>query len=277
MQYIGKTNEFLRLTNIKIGTTEILKQRVENGLSIYWNRNQTAVLEIDAQEYQIEPNQLVFITEYHRVEAKQIDEIRFIQFNRPFYCIIDHDSEVGCKGILFFGSSRVPIVTIPEDELEKFEILWRMFCIEMESKDDLQLEMLQTMLKRLLILCTRVYKEQQQMLDTDPSQVDIVREYNFLVEHHFRQKHNVADYADLLNKSAKTLSNLFLQLRQKTPLQIIQDRILLEARRLLYYTDKPIKEIAYEIGFEDIQTFSRFFKNKENISPKDYREQRTLN
>jgi AraC-like DNA-binding protein len=47
---------------------------------------------------------------------------------------------------------------------------------------------------------------------------------------------------------------------------------MLEARRLLKYTDKSIKEIAFEIGFEEIQTFSRFFKNYEGVSPSDFRE-----
>jgi hypothetical protein len=59
---------------------------------------------------------------------------------------------------LFFGASQFPKITIPEEE--KFEILWKMFAIEMESKDDLQNDMLLMMLKRLLILCTRIYKEQ---------------------------------------------------------------------------------------------------------------------
>ena len=54
-------------------------------------------------------------------------------------------------------------------------------------------------------------------------------------------------------------------------MQFIRERILLEAKRLLVYSDKSIKEIAYEIGFEDIQSFSRFFKGKENKSPSEYR------
>jgi AraC-like DNA-binding protein len=52
----------------------------------------------------------------------------------------------------------------------------------------------------------------------------------------------------MLNKSPKTLSNLFKKYNEKSPLQIIQDRTILEARRLLRYSDKSIKEIAYEIG-----------------------------
>ncbi len=105
----------------------------------------------------------------------------------------------------------------------------------------------------------------------EKSKLDIVRRSNAFLEVHYKTKHGVAAYAQMLNKSSKTISNFFLQFNQKTPLQIIQERILLEARRLLHYTDRTIKDITYELGFEDIQTFSRFFKNKQGKSPKEFR------
>ena len=55
-------------------------------------------------------------------------------------------------------------------------------------------------------------------------------------------------------------------------LQYIQDRKLLEARRLLNYTDMQVQEIAYEIGYEDIHAFSRFFNSQEGISPSKFKE-----
>jgi AraC-like DNA-binding protein len=147
-----------------------------------------------------------------------------------------------------------------------------MFAIEMESKDDLQNDMLLMMLKRLLILCTRIYKEQTELTTFDKSQLDIVREYNYLVESNFKTKHQVADYAEMLNKVQKHYLIYSKIQRKKSPLQIIQDRTILEARRLLRYSDKSIKEIAYEIGYEDIQSFSRFFKKIEGVSPSDFKK-----
>ena len=97
-----------------------------------------------------------------------------------------------------------------------------------------------------------------------------------MVEQHFKTIHTVAEYAELLNKSPKTISNIFLKLSSRSPLKYIQERILLEAKRLLSYTDTPIKEIASIIGYEDIQTFSRFFKNQEGKSPTAYKEKSNL-
>ena len=92
------------------------------------------------------------------------------------------------------------------------------------------------------------------------------------METNFKTKKQVADYAEMLNKSPKTLSNLFKKYNEKSPLQIIQDRTILEARRLLRHSDQSIKEIAYEIGYEDIQSFSRFFKKLEGVSPSEFKK-----
>jgi AraC-like DNA-binding protein len=76
----------------------------------------------------------------------------------------------------------------------------------------------------------------------------------------------------LLFKSPKTLSNVFSKSGFKSPLQYIHERKMLEARRLLHHSDDSVKQIALEIGFDDIQAFSRFFKKNEGISPSKYKE-----
>lgn len=81
----------------------------------------------------------------------------------------------------------------------------------------------------------------------------------------------MCSYAALLFKSPKTISNTFKKISGKTPLQFIQERILLEAKRYLLYTEKDISEIGYELGFPDIQSFSRFFKKNQGVSPSTFR------
>jgi len=271
MKYIGRTDEYFELNNVDHTNCERLHDTQENQLLLLWFTTDDNKLNIDAIDHTFNKNQIVFLTEFHQVEIKKIHGVKLLRFNKPFYCILDHDSEVGCKGILFYGSTSLPILSPSESEVEILETVWKMLMIEMESKDRLQLEMLQMMLKRILILCTRIYKGQENFKAVDHSKVDIIRDFNFLVETHFREKHTVSEYASLLNKSPKTISNLFKKINSKTPLQIIQDRRMLEARRLLRHTDKGISEIGYEIGFNDIQAFSRFFKKYEGSSPSDFR------
>jgi AraC family transcriptional activator of pobA len=271
MKFIGTTEEYLYLTTNDTESFNILTESVENDLTILWftqsNQNK---LTIDGDEFVFSKNEIVFLTEFHKISIDKLENVKLLRFNRLFYCILENDIEVGCKGVLFFGASQVPIITIPKEDLEKFETLWRMFTLEMQSPDNMQRDMLQMMLKRYLILCTRIYKLKMQY-PLENTDFDIVREFNFLVETHFKSIHSVTDYAELLHISPKTVSNIFRKLNSKSPLQFIQDRRMLEAKRLLIYTTKQIKEIAYEVGFEDIQTFSRFFKREEGISPSKFK------
>ena len=124
----------------------------------------------------------------------------------------------------------------------------------------------------LIILVTRIAKEQSIQPPMEEQDFDIVRRYNIAVENHYKSKHQVQDYADMLSKSPKTLSNLFALYNHKSPLQIIHERITLEAKRLLIFTEKPTKEIAFELGFEEVAHFSRLFKKVVGNSPTEFKE-----
>ncbi len=271
MKYIGKTNEYFEVIDITDFNKDELNQQDDDVLSFLWLEEDENHMTIDSKAQVLNKNQIVCFTAFHKVHFNKIRKAKYLKFNKPFYCILDHDSEVGCKGVLYFGAAKVPILSPSNEDIEILETVWKMLLIEMNSKDNLQLEMLQMMLKRILILSTRIYKSQENFNAIETSQVDIVRDFNFLVEQNFKEKHSVAEYAALLNKSPKTLSNLFGKISDKTPLQLIQDRIMVEVRRLLKYTSKPVSEIGYEVGFQDIQSFSRFFKKNEGVSPSDFR------
>jgi AraC-like DNA-binding protein len=143
---------------------------------------------------------------------------------------------------------------------------------EFDQRDSLQMEILRTLLKSVLIFATRIYKKQTNYQTLDQFSTDIIRSFNFLVEEHFREKHTVAAYAALLFKSPKTLANIFSKSGNKTPSQFIYARIMTEARRMLRYTDMPVADIGYHLGFTDVQAFSRFFTNNEGLSPSQFRD-----
>jgi len=269
MKIQGKLGEYFELQVINSEDKEIIKEPIESGLSALWFQDDVSELIIDGKTNSYSKNEILFLTEFHRIDIKNLGTIQLIRFNRPFFCVVDHDTEIGCKGILFFGSSNLPSIKIPKNDLRKFEGFWKMFLLELEEEDEFQIEMIKTMLKRYLILCTRIFKEQNNFGQEE--ETNVVREFNFLVEQHFRSKHKVSDYADLLNKSPKTLSNIFQKQSSKSPLQFIQDRKILEAKRLLGYSDIQIQEIGYTIGYEEIQSFSRFFKNQTGEAPLSFR------
>ena len=277
MEFIGNSEESILLQTITKNDFNLVTKNIESNLFILWNTNQETSLIIDGIEIFLKPNQMILLTEFHKIDISKINEMKMIKFNRKFYCIHSFNEKIGCRGILFFWASQIPIISLDEVHLAKFELLWNVFQAELKLKDDLQGEMLQMLLKRFLIIATRIYKEFHQMENIEESKIDVIRNYFYLVETNYKTKHSVAEYAEMLNKPSKSITNLFATHYNKSPLKVIQERILIEAKRYLNYSDRSIKETSFELGFEDIQSFSRFFKNQEGISPKEYRELKIVN
>ena len=134
-------------------------------------------------------------------------------------------------------------------------------------------EMLRLLLKRLIIVCTRMARLRLETGKGRENGFDIIRQFYVLVDNHFKEKKQVQDYAEMLYRSPKTLSNLFSLYGLDSPLHIIHERIDAEARRLLLYTSKSAKEISEILGFEDLATFSRFFKKMNRKSISDFRRE----
>jgi len=91
------------------------------------------------------------------------------------------------------------------------------------------------------------------------------------IEEHFRTRHSSADYADLLYVSTPVLNNISRQYFNKTLTDLIAERMATEAKRELYLTAKPVKQIAFELGYGDEFYFSRFFKKHTGVSPAIFR------
>src|SRR5690348_16068629 len=109
------------------------------------------------------------------------------QFNREFYCIVDHDAEVGCAGFLFYGIHHPMIISLTADERKGISLLNKLCVEDMVVKDTMQGEMLRTVLKRLIINITRLAKKNAAVggkISAD--KFDLLRRFNMLLEQHFR-------------------------------------------------------------------------------------------
>ena len=247
-----------------------------NLIHILWNHsNQDVILELDGYPVTLPPESVLTSTFYHQVSIRKGAELLVIfSFNRQYYCIYDHDTEVSCNGIIFFGSQQQVIISLDNGYQMKMKLLLEMFVDEFRQKDNIQGEMLVVLLKRLIIICTRLAKIQIGLNKTHNDVVEIIRQFSFLVDMNFKKIKTVKEYSDLLHKSPKTISNVFSKIGDLTPLQIIHERIVLEARRLLTYTDKNINEITFDLGFEEPATFYKLFKKHLNESPQSFRNSR---
>lgn len=266
-----KDESHLVVTNFNCGPSQQLLQN-KDLYKILWCRDASVTVTVDGYKMSLDKNQVLFCTPFNVLTVPQDIGLIAVVFNREFYCIREHDEEVSCNGLLFYGSSEAPVITLSEKDQKSFETMFSVFQEEFETRDQIQGEMLRVMLKRLLIKSSRLIKDRLPDPLVPSAQLDVVRQYNVLVEQHFKEKHQVSDYAELLFKSPKTLSNLFKKTGDKTPLQIINERIALEAKRLLLYSDKTAEEIAYELGYKEAAHFSKFFKKQVGQPPNTFKK-----
>lgn len=248
-------------------------QRDKTLYKFIWVQSGTLTLEIDHIPMRLEKDEIVTLTPLHHLEVKEVDgEYLTFVFNSNFYCIYGHDNEVSCNGFLFYGSSQVMRLALSAGQSSNLHDIVRIFRQESVIHDNLQEEMLRIVLKRFIITCTRIARQRFGVGQEKEKTFDIIRQYYVLVDRHFKEKKQVQDYADILCRSPKTLSNLFSTCGLPSPLRVIHDRIEAEAMRLLLYAHKSAKEISSILGFEDLSAFSRFFKKMTGESVSDYRK-----
>ena len=244
-----------------------------NYYKIIWAKEKDISIEIDGYHITLKKDHLLFCTPLNSIHVKPYTQgaICFV-FSKEFYCMRGYQAKSHSQDYLFQRSFISPSIKLNENDTESFNCLFSLFQEEFDRKDRLQGEMLMVLLKKLLITLKRMTKKNESRLEISNDKSNIISEFNYLVESHFKDKHKVSDYAYLLNKSPKTISNLFKKHCEKTALSFINERILIEARRLLMFSDKTAVEIAYELGYNEPGHFSKFFKNQLGFSPIEFRK-----
>lgn len=250
------------------------KSNLSDFFTIFWNKTGVLNLNINDIPLQLSAQEMLFVSPYQSIQVADIPPSCLVfQYTREFYCIIDHEKEVSCAGLLFYNYVNQQAISLDEASIHRIETLETVLFDEFRYQDNLLGEMLRMLLKRLIIICTRLAKEQiVQENNLTHSNLELIRQFYLLVEKHFRSKHKVSNYADLMYKSPKTLSNTFAKHGQPSPSDIIQKRIIIEAKRLLKYTQKSSKEIAFELGFVEPANFIRYFKQSVGSTPKVFRK-----
>ncbi|MDF7813870.1 AraC family transcriptional regulator [Hymenobacter sp. YC55] len=142
---------------------------------------------------------------------------------------------------------------------------------EYEQPADLHDELLYAYLRVLLLTLGRRCYQQLGGAVPGPASPSLSARLQAGIEHHYKTLRDVAAYARLLHLSANHLNTVIKAQSGKTVLQHLHERQLLEAKRLLYHTERSVKEIAFELGFQDAAYFTRFFKRLTGVTPLHYR------
>ena len=242
-----------------------------------WVREGSIDIEIDHVGIHLEKNQVIPLSNMHHITFSRIEgKYVAILFNSNFYCIFKSDNEVSCNGFLFTGYSNPMRMPLSVSQSETLERIITDIDREYLENDSLKEEMLRLHLQRFIIICTRIARDQFSIEPENETTFYLFRQFFTLVDRHYKEKKKVKEYADILNRSPKTLTNLFALNNLPSPLHIIHERILAEAKRLLLYSTKNAKEISDILGFDDMASFSRFFRRASGKSITEFRNENIL-
>jgi len=233
--------------------------------------------DIDFETIPIESNSLHFVSpgQVHQVK-RELDSYGYvIFFSRDFYALNLRNKDILFDLPFLNNNSIHPFLNLNDQKFKPFLELTSNVEGEINSTNPLKEEILRSYLNILLIQCKRIYEE----LHIEDSEQDVsinqtFQDFRIQLEKNFTKLHKVSDYAQLLSVSEKSLNEIMKKTIGKTASELIHERIILEAKRLVLYSDYNNKEIAYFLEFDDPSHFSKFFKNYTGSSPNDYREKR---
>ncbi len=240
--------------------------------SIYWIKEGNGTYNIDFESYAFQDSVLFFLSpgQVFNVASEKIKEAYKITFVRDFYCIQTHDKEVACNGVLFNNVYETPFVKPTENDIVKLDFILESLIDEFKNTETAQYDMLQSYLKQFIIHAVRIKKEHHIL--KDDQETKLFKDFSLLVDQNYKTLHSVTAYATRLGVSPKSLTKHFQKNGLQSPSDIIKNRIILEAKRQLIYSNESVKQIAYDLGFNDAAYFTRFFKKSTSNSPLKYKK-----
>lgn len=267
---------------IQFEITEFSRFFAENGSHLYeahihsfyqiiWFKKGSGIHYVGFNEYLVTDNTIFFISpgQIHYFEDNRHVEGIVIHFNESFLSDEGSSENVFLKYNVFNAFDAAPYYHIHQKDVEKLTFLVR----EMEEETCNNKDLLKYLIKMMLIYVQRTGERGNGL----PLCINNVANRTFvrfrqMLEHHNRSMHTVKEYASHLNVFTKTLTNCVYESSHNTPLALINERIVLEAKRQLLHSSLKVKEIAFQLGFEGPSYFVKFFKRHTGCLPADFRE-----
>lgn len=245
--------------------------------TVFWAMEGEGEVKIDFGRHHLVPSTLMFLLPFQPFVIEQGKSFKglLIEFSSEFFCIEKHRHEVSCNGVLFNSIYGPPFLAASPKLVADLQMVSENIFDEFAKGEGLsQEEMIFSYLKIFLIKASREkieYIDQETKQNNQPEN-SVLLNFQELIESNFQKQHSVAFYADKLFIQPNTLSKLTKRFYGKSPGQIIKERLMVEAKRMLYLTQNSVKEIAYGLGFDDPAYFNRFFKKWAQITPEEYRQ-----
>ncbi len=245
---------------------------------IIWFQHGEGTHRVDFTDYPVTDNTIFFVApgQIHAFDGLDNYEGVIILFNANFLADEETSESVFLKYNVFNAYDSVPYYKVSNEETERLMALVDEMNREYSLTNSFaHKDYMQFLVRMFLIRVQRGGKrgEEPELYVPNIANQTLIR-FRQLLEKNFRSLHTVQKYADLLNMSVRTFTKYVNQSAHRTPLELINDRIVLEAKRQLQHTTNNINVIGYELGFEDPSYFVKFFKRLVGMLPTEFRQKK---
>ncbi|MEO0338165.1 MAG: helix-turn-helix transcriptional regulator [Bacteroidota bacterium] len=224
---------------------------------------------IDFKDYPLTTNTFYLLSpeQVHHMEVVGLPKGQVLLFTADFLQYYSMPIEQLINLDLFYNCAEAPPIQVPQAKLAAVNNVLKIIAVEDDHKEWNYLQIIGAQIKHLFYLLKRIKTETKPAQSFIPSRKSIiVQQFKRDLEQSFRSNHKVSEYAALQTLSSIYLNEVIKAETGSSAKEMIQQRILLEAKRLAKYTDWSMKEIAYHLGFEDNAHFSKLFKKLEGIN-----------
>ena len=247
-----------------------------NYYTIIWPITATGKHVIDFREYPIFPNHLFFVSpgQVHQVITDPDPTGYVILFTAEFLEKNSIRNDFISNLRLFQKSGDTPPLVLTPQVINILQPFVNQIFSAFQIRNEMYFETIGAYLKLFLIECKGLCTSAAPDTNTQYIEVGktIVTNFKAVVENHYMKWHQVKDYAELLCVTPNYLNEVIKLSINSSAKDFIQDRIILEAKRMAIFTGKSGKEIGFELGFEDPSHFSKFFKTNEGLSLQDFKK-----
>lgn len=196
----------------------------------------------------------------------------YLIFEEEFISQFFNDSLYLFRFNYFYNTNTPSCIKLPLKVLEEIEQKLSEVQIEIKHLKPDSSHLLRALLYYILIGLNRTYQEQWGMDKSFYKETKILK-FRKLLETNIHTKQRVSQYAALLRISTSHLNTLTKTYLGKNASELIKERLVLEIKKRLLFSDKSISEIAYDLGFSEPSNFNRFFIKRAELSPKEFRLQ----
>ncbi|WP_343680406.1 helix-turn-helix transcriptional regulator [Chryseobacterium arthrosphaerae] len=234
----------------------------------------SGVHEIDFQKYDVSEGSLFFLSpgQIHSWELSEDIEGYIFFCSQEFYEM--HYVNQKLRNFPFFGSVSFPRkLQLNASELKKNISLFRELGKEHQAKNHIMKEgLILSLMSQIFINATRLFSKDSDTMASSAalSYFKHYQEFENLIELHFTEQKSIAYYASLLGISSKHLNRIVQTVVQKTATEVITERVVLEAKRMLMYLDESLVEIAFRLGYEEYSYFVRVFRKSSGMTPTQF-------